>query len=261
MIERFKERIGFGLLLNFILPGAGHVYWREYLFGTFVFMVMAIASVLFFFSFLVELPIGVRVVLFGLPTIFYCFSYIDLWRAILRSGKNKARSAYGAWVFLLVVLVLNLALPLSPTNLVLRNLPQMFSVETGQLDSMPKGRVFCVVDRSAYRVNLFFLSEPYPRRTPARWDLVRFNDQNQTAQFGRVLGRSGEEVAFFNDSLFVDGYSVLGPETFSTESGGQVPLTRVDPDAILVATLNKGVIERTFQISPRDVIGKVHRLF
>jgi hypothetical protein len=261
MIERIKERIGFGLLLNFIVPGAGHLYWREYLFGTFVFLVMAIASVLFFFSFLVELPIGVRVVLFGLPTIFYGFSYVDLWRTILRNRKKRARSAYGAWVFVFVVLVLNLALPLSPTNLVLRNLPQMFSVETGQFDSMQKGRVFGVVDRSAYRVNLFFLNEPYPRRTPARWDLVRFDDQNYSSQFGLVLGHSGEEVAFYNDSLFVDGYPVPGPERLSTISGSQVPLTRVDPDAILVATLNKGAIDKTFQISPRDVIGKVHRLF
>jgi hypothetical protein len=261
MIERFKERIGFGLLLNFILPGAGHLYWREYLFGTFVFLVMAIAAVLFFFSFLVELPTGIRVVLFGLPTVFYCFSYVDLWRTILHSEKKKARSAHGAWVFLLVVLAVDLALPLSPTNLVLRNLPQMLGAEAGQFDSMQKGRVFCIVDRSAYRINLFFLNEPYPRRTPARWDLVRFDDQSQTAQFGLVLGRSGEEVALFNDSLFVDGYAVPGPETFSTVPAGQVPLTHVDPDAILVATLNKGEIEKTFQISPRDVIGKVHRLF
>ena len=261
MIERIKEHIGFGLLLNLIIPGAGHVYWREYLFGTFVFLVMAIASVLFFFSFLVELPVGIRVVLFGLPTIFYGFSYVDLWRAILRRGRKKARSAHGAWIFLLASIAVCLVLPLSPTNLVLRNLPQIVSVETGQFDRIQNGRVFCLVDRSAYRVNLFFLDEPYPRRTPARWDLVRFHNQNYSARFGLVLGHSGEEVAFFNDSLFVDGYPVPGPETYSIGSGGRLPLTRVDADAILVATLNRGAIEGAFQISPRDVIGKVHRLF
>lgn len=261
MIERFKEHIGFGLLLNLVLPGAGHVYWREYLFGIFVFLVMAIASVLFFFSFLVELPIGIKVVLFGLPTVFYGFSYVDLWRSIRRNGRHQVCSAHGAWAFLLAATAACLVVPLSPTNFALRNLPQIFSIKTGQLDSMQDGRVLCLVDRAAYRVNLFFLDEPYPRRTSARWDLVRFYDQDDSTRFGLVLGHSGEEVAFFNDSLFVDGYPVPGPETFSLGSGGRVPLTHVDPDGILVATLIRGAIEEVFQISPRDVIGKVHRLF
>ena len=261
MIERFKEHIGFGLLLNLVLPGAGHVYWREYLFGIFVFLVMAIASVLFFFSILVELPNGIRVVLFGLPTVFYGFSFVDLRRSILRGGCKEVRSAHSAWAFLMAATAVCLVMPLSPTNFALRNLPRMFSIKTGQLDSMREGQVFCLVDRAAYRVNLFFLNEPYPRRTPARWDLVQFHDQDDSTRFGLVLGHSGEEVAFFNDSLFVDGYQVPAPETFSLRSGAGVPLTHIDPDGILAATLNRGAIEEVFQISPRDVIGKVHRLF
>ena len=261
MIERFKDHIGFGLLLNFILPGAGHLYWREYLFGTFVFLVMATASILFFFSFLVELPFGISVVLFGLPAVFYIFSYVDLWRAIRRSGRKKGRSVRGAWAFLLADLAVCLVLPLSPTNLVLRNLPQIVRVEIRQLDNKLNGGVICLVDRAAYSINLFFLDELYPRRAPARWDLVRFHDRSRSEHIGLVLGHSGEEVAFFNDSLFVDGYPVPGPETFSIDRGGRVPLTHVDFDGILVATLNRGAIGEALQISPRDVIGKVHRLF
>jgi signal peptidase I len=261
MIERFKERIGFGLLLNLILPGAGHVYWREYLFGTFVFLVMTIAAVLLFFSFLVELPVGIRMMLFGLPTVFYVFSYVDLWRSIRRSGRKEARSVPGAWAFFLIAMAVCLVLPLSPVNLVLRNLPEIVRVEAGQLRPVLNDGDVCLVNRAAYRVNLFFLDEPYPRRAPVRWDLVRFRDGSRSPQTGLVLGNSGEEVVFFNDSLFVDGYPVPGPKTFSLGSGGQVPLTHVEPNGILVATLKRGAIEGASQISPRDVIGKVHRLF
>lgn len=69
------------MIFNAIIPGAGHIYWRETLFGMFVFLVMLIAAVLFFFSFLIDLSFMVRLVLFGLPAVFFLFSMVDLGRS------------------------------------------------------------------------------------------------------------------------------------------------------------------------------------
>ena len=247
--------------MHVILPGAGHLYWREYLFGTFVLLVMIIASVLFFFSFLVELPSAIKVVLFGLPLVFYVFTFIDLWRVVLRNDRKRVHSSTTARVFLITSLAACFLVPLSPVNFVILNRPQIVKVEGGQLGRAPEERALCLVDRSAYRVNLFFLDEALTRRSPDRWDWVRFHDQTRTMQTGLVLGYSSEEVTAFSDSLFVDGFPVDRPESLSLGSGDQVPLTHVDPGCILVATLNQGGIDKTYQISPRDVIGKVHRLF
>jgi hypothetical protein len=261
MVERFKEQFSFGALLNAVLPGAGHLYWREYLFGTFVLLVMIIASVLFFFSFLVELPPTIKVVLFGLPIVFYGFTFVDLWRAVRRSDRRKTHSSTVALAFLFTSLIVCLIVPLSPVNFVIQNCPQIVNEGDVQLGRKSDGKAICLVDRSAYRVNLFFLDEPFPRRSPTRWDLVRYYDQSQMARTGLVLGFSSEDVTAFNDSLFVDGFAVDRPDALSLGTGGQVPLTHIDPGCILVATLNQGAIDTTYQISPRDVIGKVHRLF
>ena len=261
MIERFKEHISFGLLLNLLLPGAGHLYWREYLFGTFVFLVMVIASVLFFFSFLVNLPLVLKATLFGLPTLFYAFTFVDLGKVICLKRTRKAHSVRLAWIVILAALALSFILPLSPLNFALRNRPQIARVEAGQLGTLTGGSSLCLVDRSAYRVNLFFLDEPYPRRLPERWDLVLFHEPGGLARTGLVLALGGEEATFFNDSLFVDGFPMASHESLSLEHGGQVPLLRVDSDRLLVATLKQGAIDEALQVWPRDVIGKVHRLF
>ena len=256
MIKRYKDHISFGILLSLILPGAGHSYWREHLFGIFVFLVMVVASILFFFSFLTELPFTVKLLLFALPSLFYVFSFVDLWRTIHRKRQSSYRSSRRAWSYLVAGIIVCLVFPLSPANFLLRNKP---IIARSEIDG--SGPKVVLIDRAAYRVNLFFLPEPYPHKSPARWDLVQFYDWNQAVRVGFVMGGPGEEVTYTEDTLFVDGFPVAVPATVPIAPGNKVPLTQVDPDGILIATLDRGAIEETLQVTPRAVIGKVHRLF
>ena len=70
-MRSIRESVTFSSLLHLLLPGLGHVFWREYAFGLFVFLVMLIAAVLFFVSFLVTIPVLVKVLLLGLPLVFF----------------------------------------------------------------------------------------------------------------------------------------------------------------------------------------------
>jgi len=260
-MKRQKNNLGFTLLLNLILPGAGHVYRREYLFGLFVFLILLVAATLFLFSFLVVLPESIKPVLFGLPAIFYVFSFVDLWRTVKREKCPRPRSLAAAWLFLFVAVTANLLTPLSPVNFLLRNAPEVMVVKEIELTPVLKSGDVCWVDRLAYRADLFFLEAPITRRDPGRWDLIRFRDSAAIERFGLVVGLPGEEVALFNDSLFVDGYPAIDPSDPFTRLAGRVPLTLAAPDGILAVTLNNGVVDRVHRVPVRDIIGRGHRLF
>jgi len=221
-MKRQKNNLGFTLLLNLILPGAGHVYRREYLFGLFVFLILLVAATLFLFSFLVALPESIKPVLFGLPTIFYVFSFVDLWRTVKREKCPRPRSLAAAWLFLFVAVTANLLTPLSPVNFLLRNAPEVMVVKEIELTPVLKSAI---------------------------------------ERFGLVVGLPGEEVALFNDSLFVDGYPAIDPSDPFTRLAGRVPLTLAAPDGILAVTLNNGVVDRVHRVPVRDIIGRGHRLF
>lgn len=261
MFERFRHNFGFGLLLNLIIPGAGHIFWREYLFGIFIFLVMLIAVVLFFFSFLVELPGTMKVILYGLPTFFYVFTFLDLWRTMKRKASGSLRSPSAAWVFVVVALVVALALPLSPWNFALRNRPLIEIADGNGLTPVIGDGDLCLVDRMAYRVDLFFLDQTLGRSLPQRWETVRLRDAGRTGTLGLVLAYGGEEVAFFNDSLFVDGYPLPDDEMAGFVSGGRLPLTRVDMGNILVVTMDRGALTEARQVGNQDIVGRVYRLF
>lgn len=260
-MKRIKDSAGFGLLLNLLLPGAGHIYFREYLFGIFVLLVMLIAVVLFFLSYLVSLPGVATLVLFGLPAIFYSFTFLDLWRVIKRKDVAKPRTARSAGAYLAVSVLVMLLVPLSPVNFFLRNAPRIAEVQSNQLSPILKPGDVCWVDRLAYRVNLFFVDQPVRHSNSERWEVIQFRDDPGTYRLGLVIGLPGEEVAYFNDSLFVDGYPEPRPETLADISGGRLPLTLAGPGSILVATLDQGAVDRCHEIPARDIIGKVHRLF
>ena len=67
---KFAGYLWYGLLLHVLFPGLGHIYFREILFGIFVLLVWFIASVLFYVSYLVQLPILAKTVLLWLPMVF-----------------------------------------------------------------------------------------------------------------------------------------------------------------------------------------------
>jgi hypothetical protein len=260
LLKRFSHRPGFAILLGFLLPGLGHVYWREYLFGWFVFLVMIITSVLVFFSFLVQLPPTLEWLLFGLPVLFFAFTFVDLVRSINRKRSTFKRNTTAAMLFVTVAISGHLLLPLSPTNYLIRNLPELGIERSGLAEPLLGQNDVYLVNRAAYRVNLFFLNQGYIHSRPDRWDLIAFEDLTSDENLGLVIGYGGEEVTFHDDSLFVDGFPPDDREERPSLTG-EIPLTLVEAGSILVATLNEGALVGVKQISDRNIIGKVHPLF
>ena len=259
LLKRSHRHPGFAFLLGLLVPGMGHVFWREYLFGLFVFLVMIIASVLVFFSFLVELPALLKWVLFGLPALFYLFTFIDLKRAIDRKRATSSRSGAVAVTFLVGAVAINVLLPLSPTNFLLHNRPALTTIHARSFRPLFEKGDLCLIDRSAYRVDLFFLNQPIIHSRPDRWDLISFSEGG-ARQLGLVVGYGGEDVSYVDGVLLVDG-AANNDRVWAPAPEGEIPLTRVDAGGILVATLSEGALVGTAQISDRNIVGKVHRLF
>ncbi len=260
-MKQFKGSFGFAHLLNLLVPGLGHAFWGEYLFAAFVFLIMLVAATLFFFCFLISLPIGLKAFLFGLPALFYLFTFVDLHRAIgKRLGKVK-RSVRGAWLVLVVGTACQLVLPITPVNFLLRNIPDFTSVDDASLKPLMATGEIGYVNTLAYEANLFFFDETFTHSLPERWDLVQYRDPEAGATIGLVVGISNEELAFVNDTLFVDGYPLDDADQAAPVAGGEMSLTLVDPGSILVATLENGRVRQVRQVPIRDVIGKVHGLF
>ncbi|MEW5795641.1 MAG: S26 family signal peptidase [Candidatus Zixiibacteriota bacterium] len=259
-MKRFTNSLSFAFLLNLILPGAGHLYWRDYLFGLFIFLVMLIASVLFLFNFLFDLPPLAKGVLFGVPIVFYLFSFVDLARTVRRKQNPPPRSEVTARVFVVGSLLIALLLPLSPANFAIRNRPTVLKVNDESLaPAVRSGGVF-VVNRAAYSVRLFFLEKTHQYRSPGRLDLVLFADSSTSARLGWVLALEGEEIEVAGGSLYVDGLPVPG-NILVLNQLGRLPLTRVRLGTILVGAPNGGASLEIVQISDRDIVGKAYRLF
>jgi hypothetical protein len=119
---------------------------------------------------------------------------------------------------------------------------------------------FYLIDRAAYRVELFFLDQPYVRATPDRFDVVVFENDDTQEKVAWVLGFGGEEIALQDGALTISGIEVERDPGAPALTGG-IPLTRVETGSILVASLDEGGQVGTTQISDRNIVGKVHRLF
>jgi hypothetical protein len=260
-MKQFKNHSGFAHLLNLLIPGLGHAYWGEYLFAAFIFLIMLLAATLFFFCFLVSLPFGLRAVLFGLPALFYLFTFVDLHRAIQRRRAKVRRSVRTAWLFLVLGVAAQLILPVAPANFLIHNPPGIAQVEDNRLEPLLENGDICYVNTVAYRADLFFFDRPMTHALPDRWDLTQYHNSETGLELGLALGFGDEELAFINDTLFVDGYPLHESEDPPPIYGGEMSLTLVDPGSILVATLANGKVHRVRQVPISDVVGKVHRLF
>ena len=257
----FYHRPVFAWMLNLLLPGLGHIFWYEYLFGLFVFLIMLIAIVLVLFSYLFKLPPAVAAILYGLPIIFYSFVFVDLSRTIRRFEANgkTLRSGKTAAMLVTLGLLVQLALPLAPINFFLRNHPGVIGSSDDSMAPLIDEGSFCLVDHQAYTVELFFLKGRHPHTPIERWQPVQFKDPMGTVRTGLVLGLPLEEVALVNDSLFVDGFPIDDPA--AVPLSGELSLTPVGSYSILAVTLHKGVVDRPYVVGMENVIGRVHRLF
>lgn len=260
-MKRIGDSIGFAFVLNLLFPGLGHGLWREYLFGAFVFLISLLASTLFFTSLLVPLPTVAKLLLFGLPTLFYLVTFVDLARTV-RSRRRKTRFTWrrGA-AMLAAALVFQIAVPIAPGNYLLRNTPEVFTVRDGDYAPWVTRGDVAISSPLALRANVFFLSQPIWLELPEYGEVIRFQDASGTTKMGLVLGYFGDQAEVVDGELYVNGQSIDGALEKLRLGGQDLPLTSADGASIMVGTLKLGTLSDVHQIAPSQVIGRVYRLF
>jgi hypothetical protein len=193
--------------------------------------------------------------------VFYVFTFVDLKKTITRKHSSTGRSGRTAMLFLTAGVMIQLLLPLAPVNFLMRNPPQVFVVDDHALEPLYAKGDLVVATPTDYRVDFFFLDRPLWHSTPQYGDLIRFVDSASVVRSGMVLGMFGEEVQIIDGVLVIDGTAQpdLLPESLSLH--GDMALTSVDGSSILVATLNLGAVDATYQIGAGGIVGRMHHLF
>ena len=259
-MKRSKHTYGFAVILNLLWPGLGYVYIREILFGLFVFLIALLAAALFFFSLLIPFPIAAKLVLFGLPLVFYAITFIDLARTIKKQPHNTRRTSYAIGAFLAAGLLFQFAAPVSPGNYLLRNMPDIFRVESDALRPfLSEGDIACA-SALDLRANIFFLDRPLWFGEIEYGDVIRFEDDNGLEQVGIVVGLATDEVQVIDGVLVLNGHPLPKFLADLQLDDAQLPLTVTDPGSILAVTVDSRMLME-HQVPLRGVIGRVHRLF
>ncbi|UCC44695.1 MAG: hypothetical protein JSU65_01840, partial [Candidatus Zixiibacteriota bacterium] len=150
-MNHFRKSVVFGLLLNLLLPGLGHIYWHEYAFGLFVFLVMLLATSLAFVSLLVDIPGMALLLLLGLPILFYVFSFVDLARSIGAKRGLIQRSQRTALIFIIIALAYQLFSPNAPASFCIVNRPEIFVAGSNLEPEFQQGDLLAA-DRLSYVV-------------------------------------------------------------------------------------------------------------
>lgn len=249
------------LLLNLGMPGLGHVYCREYLFGVFIFLVMLIAVVLFFVSFFLTLSFWPKAILLALPIVFYLFTFVDLYRVVGPKQGKVGRTRRGLWLFIIIALSYQILAPTAPGNFFIRNHPHPFVLEDNSLNPIFSRGDLLKASRLAYSVDILFLEQPIIHTMPCRFDPVRFTDQNGRLRNGIVIGLPREELLMVDGVLVVNGLPVVEEPPGGLVLQGDCELTYVDDYSILTATLNLGMLDMVYMVNLRDLVGKIEKVF
>ena len=249
------------ILLNLLMPGLGHIYWKEYIFGVFVFLIVLIGIILFFVSFFVELSTLVIVGMLSLPVLFYFFTFIDLVKSMKLKSKTVLRQPRTMYLYLLVGLVFQIAAPITPTNFLLRNFPEYFVIEQNNLSPIFRQGDLLKADKLAYIVNIFFIEKPLLKDLPDRYDMVRFKSDGSQKKVGMVLAFPNEQFELAQGVVVIDGIPDPSLPPGNLMFTGDIELTTVSEYSILVATLNLGTIDKVYEVSLMELIGKVEKVF
>ncbi|UCE24551.1 MAG: hypothetical protein JSU74_00435 [Candidatus Zixiibacteriota bacterium] len=249
------------MLLNLTLPGLGHIFCREYLFGVFIFLIMLIAAILFFVSFFLSLSFWPKAALLALPALFYVFTFVDLNRVVRLKGDGGRRGLRAFSIFLAVGVAFQLLVPLAPGNFLFRNRPEVFVLEDNSLSPLYSEGNVMKASRLAYAVNIFFLNKPVYHTIPSRYELVRFLNGTGRMKNGVVIGLPNEQVQMVDGVLIVNGLPIVEEAYSQLVLTGDCPLTSVDGYSILVATLHLGRVDVAYMVAFQDVVGRIDRLF
>lgn len=246
-------------ILNVLVPGLGHAFWREYSFGVFVFLIMLLSALLGVVSFLLPLTVLAKTALLGVPLLFFAFTFIDL-RRVVRGSKTLGRSVRTTTVFVVGAILWQLLSPLAVANFGLRNLPEVFQQPDNAFSPRFHQGDLLVANSLAYRASLFFIGRSQLYALPSPGEVVRYADSAGVRRIGLAVGLPGEQVEIADGILMTGGVPFDLSAAIGCELSGRVELTLVDPTSILVVTVRLGAIEKTEQVPFNDILGKVHKL-
>jgi len=248
-------------LLNLILPGLGHIYWKEFIFGIFIFLIMLVAALLVVVSFFIEIPIYGYVLILLLPTIFYIFTFVDLDKTIDKKKSILKKTSKNVVIYIAAGLMFQLLVPITPANFGIRNVPEVFIVKNNSLAPMYRQGDIIKSSNLPYFLNLFFFDKPIIHHIPNRFDLIRFIDSKGEKTNGLVLGLANEQIEMLDGILVVNDYPVNENPPGGIFLSGYCELTTVHQHSILVATLNLGTVDKIYQVPLNEVKGKIEKLF
>lgn len=260
-IRRVFNSIPYAIFLGLVCPGLGHTMWGEWVFGLFVFLVILITSALVYLSFIVTIPNTVLIPLIVLPLLFYLFSLVDLARSIRSRAPKPHQSSVKGLVFLVLALAYQTAAPSAPGNFLIRNRPVLFRMQTTQFQPDFTRGELVKASSMTYYVNLFLIKAPVFHDLPDYFDVVRYHLPAGERAVGLVVGLPGDQVEMYDGLLYVNGDVVPPVSDLSKSLSGEMPLTRVAENSILVGDLSVGRIVQTHQVRLTALLGRVERIF
>lgn len=247
-------------LLQLLLPGLGHFYVRERLFGGFIFLVMLLAALLFAASFFLALPGIARLVMFGLPIFFYLFSFADLYKIAKGTQAKKTAPLSGFRFFVIAGVAYQLLAPVALGNFLIINRPEIYRLETtGFAPELTKG-TFLIADNLSFQVRFLAFQKVILHALPERFDIVRIEDADGNSHTGLVIGMPGESIEIQSGIVLVNGTPELLAEKAERLTGGSWPLTRVGNYTMLVAVMTTASIDTVLQVPLDAQFGKVRKL-
>ncbi|HEX2896445.1 MAG TPA: hypothetical protein VHP63_00150, partial [candidate division Zixibacteria bacterium] len=187
-IERLANSRASGLLLNLILPGAGHFFIRDYVFGTFVFLIWLVAASLFYLSLVIDLNFGAKLILFGLPIVFYFFTFFDFLQSYKKKKELKKRGSLFSIFIYIIAALYQLSSPSAPVNFAIANGPIPFVLENHRLSPIYAQGTLMKASRLTYRFQFLGFGRPILHHMPERYDLVRFQSVSGHKESAVVLG-------------------------------------------------------------------------
>ncbi len=250
------HRRAFAWSLNLLMPGLGHIFLREFVFGLFVFLITLLGTVTWVALMILHLPSWSEAVLLGLPLLFYLFTFVDINRTIRRMSRKPLHSR-GAVAALLIVGLANFAVsPGGAGNLMWLNRPEIIVLDDNSLAPRYSKNDLLLVGSLGYYINVAVVDHPIMHTLPSRLDIIRYHDDDDL-KTGIVLGLPGEEVEVITGVLIVNGIMYEGLRPTGIPMTGDLPLTLIERRSILVGEFRLGRLARAQQIELMQVAGKV----
>jgi hypothetical protein len=258
---QFYRRIITAWLLNLLLPGLGHFFWKEYAFGLFVYLVMLLATVLYVASFFVPLPDVAVWFILGLPVLFYAFTFVDLARTVRLKRRSVDRGTKALVIVLVIGLAHQLFSPAALLNFGYRNRPELYRMPHNRLNPLYATDDLLTVSRLTYFVKIAFVDKPILHELPERFDMVCFEDDTGRRRIGFVVGLPLEELVIVEGLVVADGIPDPRDGPLGISLSGDWPLTEADRFSILVATVSMGSLDQVYEVPLTKLVGKVDKLF